>query len=82
MAQYVWEDNTKAIYDKVISMAPRIFRKISERNLSKAISQKVENGGHITERVLLDCIKEVTPKPFLLMGINKIKELLNNQEMV
>ena len=73
-----WEGNTKEIFDTAVSLAPKPFRNITKKGLSEAIEKRVGSDGTVTEEIIVDCIKEVTPKPFLSMGMKKIKPLLKN----
>jgi len=79
MADFTWEDNTKEIFDKTISLPPAPFRKTTENSLIEALVEKIGEEGTVTEAALVACIKEVTPKPFLKMGMKKIKPLLKNE---
>ena len=81
MSNFNWEENTKEIFDKVISLAPRPFRKISEKNLTKCLLAKVGSEGTVTEEILMQAVREVTPKPFLQMGLGKLRPLLKNQDV-
>ncbi len=76
MADLVWQDNTEEIYEKCISLAPGPFRKITRKNLTEALGKKVGAEGIVSEEVLVASIKEVTPKPFLAMGMEKIQPML------
>ena len=76
MADYTWEDNTRDIFDKAVSLAPKPFQSITRKSLSQALEKRLEGGGTVTQDIIVDCIKEVTPKPFLAMGMKKIKPML------
>lgn len=78
MTDFSWEGNSKKIYDTIVSMIPLPFRKISEKNLTKALVSKTGEDGTITEDIIIGCVKEVTPKPFLSIGMKQIKHLLKN----
>ncbi len=73
-----WEGNTQKIFETAISLAPKPFRSITKKSLTEAIEKRVGKEGTVTEEIIVDCIKEVTPKPFLGMGMKKIKPLLKN----
>jgi len=79
MADFTWEDNTKEIFDKAVSLPPAPFRKTTENSITEALVAKIGEQGTVTEAVLVEVIKEVTPKPFLKMGMKKIKPLLKNE---
>ena len=78
MADFTWEENSKAIFDTACKLAPKPFQQITKKSLNEALEKRIGEGGSVTEEVLLECIKEVTPKPFLAMGMKKIKPLLTN----
>ena len=76
MADFNFEDNVEEVYEKCISLSPGPFRKITRKSLNEALEKKVGAGGTVTEEILVACIKEVTPKPFLAMGMKKLKPML------
>ena len=78
MADFNWEGNTKEIFDLITSLSPKPFRKRTIQMLSDALEAKVGKDQPVTEEIIVACIKEVTPKPFLPMGMKKIKHLLKN----
>ncbi len=78
MVNFNWEDNTKEIFDMAVSTPPAPFRKITEQSITEALIGKVGEEGTVTEQCLVECIKEVTPKPYLKMGMKKLKPLLKN----
>ena len=79
MAEFKWEENTKEIYEKCINLAPGPFRKITKKTLDECLTKKLGDGGTVTEPVLVDAIKECTPKPFLKMGMKQLKPLLKGE---
>ena len=79
MAEFKFEENAQAIFEKVISLAPAPFRKISKKNLTKALLAKVGSGGTVNEEIMMQTVREVTPKPFLKMGLKQIEPMLTKQ---
>jgi hypothetical protein len=80
MVNFTWQDNTEEIYEKCISLSPGPFRQITRKNLTEAIEKRVGADGVVTEDILVSCIKEVTPKPFLAMGMKKIDPMLKGNK--
>ena len=76
MTDFKWEDNTEEIFNTAVSLAPKPFRETTIRSLSEAIEKRLDGTKLVTEKILLEAIKEVTPKPFYAMGMKKIKPLL------
>ncbi|MFC1670116.1 hypothetical protein ACFL20_06950 [Spirochaetota bacterium] len=79
MADLNWEGNTKEIYELATGLSPGPFRKKAEEAMIAAITEKVGEGGTVTEEVLVESIKETTPKPFVPIGMKKIKHLLSKE---
>jgi len=78
MADLQWVDNSKAMFDKLIESSPKPFRAMTEKKLGEAIAAKVGDGGTVTEDVVIECTKEVTPKPFVGMALKNIESLKSN----
>lgn len=80
MEEFKFEENSQAIFEKVIALAPAPFRKISKKNLTKALLSKVGSGGIVNEDIMMQVVREVTPKPFLKMGLKQIEPMLTKRE--
>ena len=74
MADLTWEGNSKAMFDKLIESSPKPFRAMTEKKLMEAIEAKAA-GGAVTEDTVIECTKEVTPKPFVGMALKNIEPL-------
>ncbi len=79
MSEFNWEDNTEEIFEKACSTPPAPFRKLTRKSIVKALVKKVGEGGSVSEACLVESIKEVTPKPYLAMGMKKLKPLLKGE---
>ena len=49
---------------------------MTEKKLMEAIVNKAGDGGTVTEDILIECVKEVTPKPFVGMALKQIEPLM------
>lgn len=76
MADLKWEGNTKAMLEKMIESSPKPFRAMTEKKLNDAIAAKTGDGGAVTEDILIECVKEVTPKPFVGMAMKQLEPLM------
>ena len=76
MAEFNWTENSKAIFDEYVNMAPGPFRKRSEKSLVQGLENRFGVGGEVTEAGIMEVIKEVTPAQFLKLGIKKLAALL------
>ena len=65
------------MFDKLIESSPKPFRAMTEKKLGEAIAAKVGDGGTVTEDVVVECTKEVTPKPFVGMALKNIEPLMS-----
>ncbi len=62
------------MFDKLIESSPKPFRAMTEKKLMEAIEAKV-GGGAVSEDTVIECTKEVTPKPFVGMALKNIEPL-------
>ncbi|OGL39394.1 MAG: hypothetical protein A2042_05790 [Candidatus Schekmanbacteria bacterium GWA2_38_11] len=76
MADFVWEGKTKEMYDKLISNSPKPFQEMTRKRMTESLTKKVGDGGTVTQEILLEIVKEITPKPFLAMAMKSIEPLL------
>ena len=76
MAEFAWDGNSKEIFDKMISGSPKPFQEMTRKRATEALTTKVGDGGTITPEILVEVIKEITPKPFLAMAMKAIEPLL------
>jgi len=74
MADLTWEGNSKAMFDKMIESSPKPFRAMTEKKLMEAITNKAA-GGAVTEDIVIACVQEVTPKPFVGMAMKQLEPL-------
>jgi hypothetical protein len=77
MADLQWDGNSKEMFDKLIESSPKPFRAMTEKKLSAAIASKAGDGGTVTEDIVIECTKEVTPKPFIGMALKHIEPLMS-----
>jgi hypothetical protein len=75
MADLTWEKNSKAMFDKCIEGSPKPFRAMTEKKLKDALAKKAGDAGVVTEDIIIDCVKEITPKPFIAMALKAIEPL-------
>lgn len=75
MADLTWEGNSKAMFDKLIESSPKPFRAMTEKKLTEAVTAKAGDSGAVTEDMLIEAVKEITPKPFVGMALKNIEPL-------
>ena len=75
MADLTWEKNSKAMFDKCIEGSPKPFRAMTEKKLTEAITKKAGDAAVVTEDMIIECVKEITPKPFVAMALKAIEPL-------
>jgi hypothetical protein len=73
--ELTWEGNSKLMFDKIVSSAPKFFRVMAENKLRENICRKVEILGKVTENTIIECIKEITPKSFIAATIKSVEPL-------
>ena len=74
MADLTWEGNSKQMFDKLVESSPKPFRAMTEKKLMAAIEAKAADG-KATEDLVIEAVKEVTPKPFVGMALKSIESL-------
>jgi hypothetical protein len=75
MADLTWEGNSKAMFDKCIEGSPKPFRAMTEKKLLEAIEKRAGDSKKVTEDIIIEAVKEITPKPFLPMALKAIEPL-------
>ena len=70
-----WQDNSKEMYDKVISETPVMFRWMAKKKLEEAIVAQTDSDGLITENLVIVAVKEVTPTRFVKSTLADIELL-------
>ena len=74
MAELTWQENSKAMFDKMIEASPKPFRAMTEKKLMEAIVAKAGDG-MVTEAILIECVQAVTPKPFVGMAMKQLEPM-------
>jgi hypothetical protein len=75
MAELTWDGNSKAMVDKSIEGSPKPFRAMTEKKLMEALTKKAGDGGTVTEDMVIEVVKEITPKPFVAMALKTLEPL-------
>ncbi len=75
MADLKWEGNSQKMYDAMIEGSPKPFRAMTEKKLTAGLEAKAGDGGTVTEDMVMECVKEITPKPFVAMALKKLEPL-------
>lgn len=70
-----WQDNSKAMFDKLIEGSPKPFRAMTEKKMMEGLTKKAGDGGNVTEDMIIEVVKEITPKPFVAMAMKSIEPL-------
>ncbi len=76
MAEFNWQGNTKAMFDKLIESSPKPFRAMTEKKMMEGIEKKAGESGAVTEDIVVEVVKEITPKPFVAMALKNIEPLM------
>ena len=75
MAELNWEANSKVMFDKMIESSPKPFRAMTEKKLMEAIVEKAGAAATVSEEMIIECVKKVTPKPFVGMAMKTLEPL-------
>ena len=71
----IWKDNSRAMFDKVIQSTPDFVRPLSEPRLREAVTAKAGASRTVTEDMVIECTKELTPAPFLEQTLKDLEAL-------
>ena len=79
MAELNWQDNSKQMFQKLIEGSPKPFRAMTEKKMMEGIEKKAGEGGAVTEDIVIEVVKEITPKPFVSMAMKSIEPLITKK---
>jgi hypothetical protein len=48
---------------------------MTEKKLMEALNKKAGDAAVVTEDMLIECVKEITPKPFIAMALKALEPL-------
>jgi len=75
MAELNWQDKSKAMFDKLIEGSPKPFRAMTEKKMIEGLTKKAGDAGNVTEDMIFEVVKEITPKPFVAMALKNIEPM-------
>ena len=79
MAELNWQDNSKEMCEKLIAGSPKPFRAMTEKKMMEGVEKKAGEGGAVTEDIVIEVVKEITPKPFVAMALKNIETLITKK---
>ena len=79
MAELNWQDKSKEMFQKLIDGSPKPFRAMTEKKMMEGITKKAGDGGNVTEDLVIEIVKEITPKPFVAMAMKSIEPLITKK---
>jgi len=71
MAELNWQDNSKEMVEKLIEGSPK--------PLMEGLEKKAGESGAVTEDLVIEVVKEITPKPFVAMAMKSIEPLITKK---
>ena len=74
MAELKWEGNSEKMFETMVEGSPKPFRASTRKKLTKGLEEKAGDGS-VTEDMVVECVKEITPKPFVSMALKKLEPL-------
>ncbi len=78
--QLSWKGNSKAMFDRAVNASPFFIRPISSRQLKKAIVAGTGSRNIVTEDLVIECVKEVTPDAFVEKTLQDIESLYTGKQ--
>ena len=79
MAELNWQDNSKEMFHKLIEGSPKPFRAMTEKKMMEGLEKKAGESGAVTEDMVIEVVKEITPKPFVAMAMKSIEPIITKK---
>jgi len=79
MADFIYSGNTKEMYNSILELSPKPFREMTKKQMDKALTDSVGDGGEITEEKMMEIVKATTPKAFLPMALKVLEPMLTKK---
>ena len=64
------------MFEKLIESSPKPFRAMTEKKMLEGMEKKAGEGVAVTEDIVEEVVKEITPKPFVAMALKNIEPLM------
>jgi hypothetical protein len=79
MAELNWQGKSKEMFQKLIEGSPKPFRAMTEKKMLEGLAKKSGDAGSVTEDMVVEVVKEITPKPFIAMALKSIEPLMTSK---
>jgi len=76
MAELNWQGKSKEMFQKLLEGSPKPFRAMTEKKMLEGLGKKAGDAGAVTEDMVVEVVKEITPKPFIAMALKSIAPLM------
>jgi len=76
MAELNWQGKSKEMFQKLLEGSPKPFRAMTEKKMLEGQGKKAGDAGAVTEDMVVEVVKEITPKPFIAMALKSIEPLM------
>ena len=77
MGNLTFKDNTQAMYNKVLELAPKPFREMTRQQMNQSLIETFGENGEVTEEKFLELVKAKIPKGFLQIALNALEPLMS-----
>jgi hypothetical protein len=75
MADLNWQGKSKEMFQKLLEGSPKPFRAMTEKKMLEGLGKKAGDSGTVSEAMVIEVVKEITPKPFVAMALKSIESL-------
>ena len=69
---FVWKENSKTMHDKIIEASPFLVRQFTRNGIDSGLEK--HGCGDVTEAIMYDVVKEVTPPKYLEASLKILDE--------
>jgi len=77
MGNLIFKDNTQAMYNKILELAPKPFRVTTKQQMDQALIETFGENGEVTEEKFMEIVKAKIPKGFLQIALNVLEPLMS-----
>ncbi len=76
MAELNWRGKARQCLKSSLKAHPKPFRAMTEKKMLEGLAKKAGDAGTVTEDMVVEVVKEITPKPFIAMALKNIEPMM------
>ncbi|OGL39397.1 MAG: hypothetical protein A2042_05810 [Candidatus Schekmanbacteria bacterium GWA2_38_11] len=77
MGNLIFKDNTQAMYNKILELAPKPFKAMTKQQMDQTLVETFGENGEVTEDKFIEIVKAKIPKAFIQVALNALEPLIS-----